>query len=90
MVARNYVSIGSNTYFTYNNSVYKTDGTSAGTVPIKSFPIDAIENEWIHSLVNVNGTLAFAVDTYITDPYGQPVYRGYIYKSNGTGTLLVQ
>jgi ELWxxDGT repeat protein len=87
----NYVSIGSNTYFTSNNSVYKTDGTSAGTISIKSFPIDAIENEWIHSLVNVNGTLAFAVNTYITDVYGQPVYKGYIYKSNGTaaGTVLV-
>lgn len=87
----NYVSIGSNTYFTYNNSVYKTDGTSAGTMSIKSFPIDAYENETIHSLVNVNGSLAFAINTYITDVYGQPVYKGYIYKSDGTaaGTALV-
>ena len=42
--------------------LWKSDGTEAGTVLVKSIAIQ--DTTTLSKLVNVNGTLFFAVDTY--------------------------
>ncbi len=83
----NFVSIGNRTYFVFNKNIYKTEGTTLSTSAVTNFSLDIYES--IHSLVNVNGMLAFAMNIYTTDVYGQFVYRSAIYKSNGGATQLV-
>jgi ELWxxDGT repeat protein len=84
----NFINVNNTLFFTANNGsigheLWKSDGTTAGTVLVKDIGAGATPSN-ISNLTNVNGTLFFSAYTEAT---------GYeLWKSNGTtaGTVMVK
>ncbi len=74
---RNLVDVAGTVYFVSEQSLWKTDGTPEGTLPVKKF-------KWIDNLINLNGTLLFAANDSLSEDG--------IWKSDGTeaGTLKIK
>jgi len=76
-----FTSVNGTLFFLNDKGLWNSDGTEAGTVVLK-----AIENAF--GLVNVDGTLFFAVRIHIDDP--APADEIELWKSDGTETGTVQ
>jgi|GEM_PF-2297109 len=84
----NLINIGSNIFFAGNNGfngteLYKTDGTTSGTILVKDINTSSGTGSSCQYFVNLNGTLIFVADN------GTNGFE--IWKSDGTnaGTILV-
>jgi len=65
----------------FRNALWKTDGTSEGTLLIKNNFYGSGKDFYVSSLINVNGKLAF-----LTYPYKASPYQYELWQSNGTYT----
>jgi len=85
---QNFVSVGSTLFFTASNGtsgyeLWKSDGTSAGTVLVKDI-LPGIDGSFPRGMTNVGGTLYFRADNGVAG--------AELWKSDGTsaGTVLVK
>ena len=81
-------------YFVANNQYYqpglwKTDGTSSGTVQLVGYPLDAATSvQNIGNLTNVNGKLYFTAQTY--NEFGALGIEAWQSDGTAAGTSIVR